>query len=135
MAKSIFYKFLGFGRMPDHYRGELTNDNLQIVEDGLKITVTFRNYRAPGKYFKLKKYWGPGALGISKNLIIITYYNSKMLHVRLDDKRFKNIEKSFDQKSLSFKINANDFSRDASGEILIRIFPDNLQKIKDLMIF
>jgi hypothetical protein len=134
MAKSLFYRFLFIGKMPEHYKSELSGENLIILEEGLKLTVTFRNYKSPGKNFRLKKYWGTGAIGISRNQIIVTYFNSKMLKVRFDDPRFKKIQKIFDKRNLFLKINAHDFNEKTSGEIEIKLVPDNIQKIKDLKI-
>lgn len=91
-----------------------------IVDEGVAIWVTWIELRLPGRYYSWKRTWYSGSLALTRERFIAFGYNTKLMDVRLDDPRFKQIEWSTgraDELWASFE--AGLFHLDWSGRIEI----------------
>jgi len=60
------FKFLlGSATMPANLRSSLEAEGITFLAEGLTGSITYRNYRAPGKYYGIAKQGTAGAIGIS----------------------------------------------------------------------
>jgi hypothetical protein len=59
------------GLLPEHVRADLARDDVLFLEEGLRGSLTRRNYRAPGEYAWLEKFPIRAALAITADRIVI----------------------------------------------------------------
>lgn len=59
------------GRLPPQVRVEPAAQDVLILEEGLKGSITYRNYRAPGRYAALDKSAIRAALAITADRVVI----------------------------------------------------------------
>lgn len=50
MAKALFYRLFGIGKMPAALSAELTAEGLQFSDEGLKSSVTYGNFKMPDRF-------------------------------------------------------------------------------------
>ena len=50
MSKSILYRLFGIGKIPEQYAIALKSEGVILFDEGLKGSVTYLDFRAPGKY-------------------------------------------------------------------------------------
>jgi hypothetical protein len=57
--------FLGSGRLPDDLRASLFAEGVVLLEEGLSGSVTYLDYRAPGRYSSWRKVAFTGAIAVT----------------------------------------------------------------------
>ena len=62
---------LGSGRLPEHLRVQLLADDVLVLEEGLFGSVTYRNYRAPGRRTTLRKQAVSGAIAMTADRLVV----------------------------------------------------------------
>ena len=50
MRKSLLYTLFRLGRVPREALSVLESEGIVVLEEGLRGSVTLRNFRAPGRY-------------------------------------------------------------------------------------
>ena len=55
MAKTIFYRLFGLGKMPEQFKATLNSEGILLFDEGIKASVTYLDFRAPGKRFGWRK--------------------------------------------------------------------------------
>lgn len=68
---SLFARPSGSGRLPPEIRAELATHDVLFLEEGLKGSITHRNYRAAGQYTWLSKRSIRAALAITADRVVI----------------------------------------------------------------
>jgi hypothetical protein len=59
------------GLLPEQVRADLARDDVLFLEEGLRGSITHRNYRAPGQYTWLGRYPVRAALAITAGRLVI----------------------------------------------------------------
>lgn len=139
MAKSFLYRIFKLGRIPRQLANQLEGEGIQLLDEGLKGSVTYRNFRAPGKYFGWRR------LGCIASIVLATtrlvgLRNSRIIidlpltDPRIGDMRFL-LEKN-DILVISF--GAGLFQQDWSGDIEYRFRTDQaklfLEKLLEIQL-
>jgi hypothetical protein len=62
---------VGAGRLPDRLRAELAAERPILLEEGLVGSVTYRRFRAPGKYSSWKREAAAGAIAITARRFVV----------------------------------------------------------------
>jgi hypothetical protein len=120
MPKTIGHRLFRLGCVPHRWRDRLEAEGIRILEEGIRCTVTWGNYRAPGRYHAWRRSWGSGAVALTQKRLFVSYYRWPMLNVETD--RFARIEISSpasDALVLSFDV--ADLYADRRGRITIRL--------------
>lgn len=55
IKKTFLYKLFGIGKIPERFLSEIKDDEIILSDEGIKETLTYKNFRAPGKYFNGKR--------------------------------------------------------------------------------
>ena len=63
--KSLFYRLFGFGKLPASIMSKLETEGIVFMDDGLKGSVTYRNFHRPGKYSGWEKRGLMGAIALT----------------------------------------------------------------------
>ena len=132
--KSILYKLFGIGKIKEPFLSELKNENLIASDEGIKGSITYKNFRAPGRYSNWKRRWIVGAIALTEKHLVLQQYSRPVINILLDDERVKNIKISLEeQETLLFEFEPNLFLENSSGEIEWRMKTPQAQKIFDAL--
>ncbi|RDH85957.1 MAG: hypothetical protein DIZ80_00325 [endosymbiont of Galathealinum brachiosum] len=128
MAKSILYRWFGFGKIPERYRSDMEKEGIILQDEGLSIVVRYRNFRAPYVYYGRKISLIMGSVVLTKNSFACFRGNviPPVFHVPVSHESFKAFDISLDEKArLRIVIDAAAFQEGWKGTIDCRIPCDN----------
>jgi hypothetical protein len=115
---------LGSGTLPDDLRAELTAEGLDQEEEGIRGTVTYRNYRAPHRRSKWRRQWIRAALAITDRRLLVAIRGRPFVNVSWDDPRLDELEMSVgDDDRLLMAFDAGLFDERRSGRVELRLRP------------
>lgn len=126
--------FLGSGRLPDQLRDQLTANDLVLLEEGLVGSVTYRNYRAPGRYANWKKTAAAGAVGLAGNRLVVWAGGFKHIDVPLDHPVRAAIQVSAGEPDrICFTYDAGATNPNRSGTVEVRLRTPQAPRIAALL--
>ncbi len=136
--KSILYKLFGIGKIREPLLAELKSEEIIASDEGVKSTLTYKNFRAPGRYSNWKRRWFSGAVALTKKRLVLQQYSQPVINLELTDERFRKIKVSLEsEETLLFEFEPNLFLENSTGEIEWRcrtphakIIYDRLQTMK-----
>lgn len=130
MKTGLVSRLLGIGRVPPVVRETLEDEGFLVLDEGIRISVHYRSYRAPGKRFWQKKTQGRGAVVVTERRFIAFAYLHKILNVRLDDPRLARMGLALEGPDvLTVTIDPSIFHEDQSGEVVYRFHTARAQEI------
>lgn len=88
MSKTLLHKLFGTGRIPKRVRPTLAEENIVVFDEGIGGSVTFHNYRAPGKWFGLRRVWFTGCLAATSTRLVAFVYSREIINLTFADPRF-----------------------------------------------
>jgi len=122
MAKTIGYRLLRLGRVSARWRERLEREGIRILDEGIRYTITYRSYRAPGRYYAWRRSMGSGAIVLTHRRFLLFYYRWPVLDVEFVEPRLTRIEASSpapDVLVLAFE--ASDFDPRRRGKVTVRL--------------
>ena len=125
-----FLRLIGSGRFPaDGYQRIAPDRDASIVES-LIVSITFRNFRASGRYSSWRRNWFLGSLAVSKHLVVGYRFQSLLVNVAFDDPRIREIQWSVERDNcLLLAFDASLFQPTWSGELEIRFLTEDAGKL------
>jgi hypothetical protein len=121
MAKSILYRLFGVGKVPGKLRATLESEGLIMFEEGLRGSITYRRYRAPGKWFWWRKNGFSGSLAITGKRVVGFAFSQPVINAVFDDPRYEKLHFTVeDDNCLCASFEASDFHDDRSGSVALR---------------
>ena len=125
MAKSFLYKLFGIGKIPKRYREIIHSEGVVFFDEGLNGSVTFRNFRAPGKRFSWRRKWIVGSLVITQQHFLAFGFFQQLIGVPLQDKLLKELACILLKPGvLSISYDAGAFHEGWSGSVECRFCTD-----------
>ena len=122
------------GLMPDNVKSQLQAEGLQLVAERIRISVIYRNFKAPGKRFRYKHAGGIGSFGLSSIRDVGFAFSKWIIHTPYDDLKFKAITfKAEGSKYLSASFSASEFNPKHSGHLEIRFYLPNVAEALDIL--
>jgi hypothetical protein len=116
--KSWFYKIFGVGKISEKALNDLKGEEIIASDEGIKSTLTYKNFRAPGRYSNWKRRWFAGAIILTKKRLILQQYSQPVINLELTDARFKQIKISLEtEDTLLFEFEPQLFLENSSGQI------------------
>lgn len=85
--KSLLYKIFGAGKLREPFLSELYGEGIIALEEGVKSTITYKNFRAPGRYSNWKRRWIAGGLALTEKRLVLLQYSVPVISLALDDER------------------------------------------------
>ena len=130
----FFLRLFGSGRLPPDGRRLIEPDQNPFIAEAIVGSVTFRNFRAPGRYSSWRRQWFLGSLGLTKKRFIAYRYRSCLVNIPYDDPRIAQVEFAVEnQENLSIRHDASLFHPSWAGEIEIRFTTADAQHILSLI--
>lgn len=116
--KSWLYKFFGAGKFNKNLLAEIKNEQIIASDEGLKSKLTYKNFRARGRYTNWKRTWLAGAIILTDKRLVLQTYSNPAINIELADERFRQIKVSLEaEDNLLFEFEPHLFLENSSGEI------------------
>ena len=130
--KTFLYKLFGIGKIHEPVLFTLKSEEIIASDEGIKSTITYKNFRAPGRYSNWKRRWMTGAVALTKKRLILQQYSQPVINILLTDERFKKIKVSLEAEDvLLFEFAPDLFLEFSSGEIEWRSYTPHAKIIND----
>ena len=121
MAHTLLYRLFGVGRIPRQWRTMLESEGLVLVDEGIAGSVTYRDFRAPGKRFAWRKVAFSGSIALTKTRLLALQYANPAINIPLDDERFEQLRISVEgEETLLVAFDPSLFHNDWSGTMEYR---------------
>jgi hypothetical protein len=132
MKKTLLYRLFGIGKIPAPYRAALTGEGILLSDEGIKGSVTYRNFRSPQRYANWKRQWYTASITLTQARLVAFQYSSPIIDVPFTDDRFRRLEFSLeDETTLLVAFDASLFHHDWSGTIEYRFKTPHAQAFLD----
>ena len=92
MSKSLLYRLFGIGKIPDKLRATLRTEGVLFMEEGLRGSATYRDFRAPGRYSNWRRQWYPASLVLTKERLLALSYSNPIIDIPLRDERLRRLQ-------------------------------------------
>jgi len=121
MAKTFLYRLFGVGRMPAQWRATIESEGVVLIDEGIGGSVTYRDFRAPGKRSAWRKVAFSGSIALTKTRLLAMQYANPAINIPLDDERFKQLRISVEgAETLLVAFDPSLFHDDWSGTMEYR---------------
>jgi hypothetical protein len=120
VAKSLLYRLFGVGRIPKLLGDRLRMEGVVVADEGIGGSVTYRDFRAPGRYSSYRKQAFVGSLVVT-NIRLVGLMSSRFaIDVPFSDQRIRQLRISKERDRLLIAFDAGLFHDDWSGTIEYR---------------
>jgi hypothetical protein len=96
MAKSLLYRIFGVGKIPKLLGDTLRIEGIVVSDEGIPGSVTYRDFRAPGKYFSWKKQAFTGSVVVTNIRLVALIYSNFAVNVPFTDERIRKLQISIE---------------------------------------
>ena len=96
MAKSLLYRLFGVGKIPKLLGDTLRIEGIVVSDEGIPGSVTYRDFRAPGKYFSWKKQAFTGSVVVTNIRLVALIYSNFAVNVPFTDERIRKLQISIE---------------------------------------
>jgi len=91
MAKTLLYRLFGIGKIPEKFMAILRAEGILALDEGIKGSITYRDFRAPGKYSAWRRQWFTGSLVLTQVRLVSLLSLSTAIDVPLTDERIRSM--------------------------------------------
>jgi hypothetical protein len=126
--------FVGAGRFPDGLRAELAAEGPVVLEEGLSGSVTYRDYRAPGRRSSWRKEAASGAIAITRTRLVVRAGRMKHIDVPLNHPVRASIATGTDRPGrIWFAYDAGATDPNRAGRVEVRLRTAQATRILQLL--
>jgi hypothetical protein len=121
MAKTLMYRLFGLGRFYEPLATALQREGVVLLEEGIPGSVTYVNFRAPGRFSGWKRQWYTASIALTATRLVATRYAATAIDVPVADDRFRGLNFSLERgDTLVISFDASLFHDDWSGSVTYR---------------
>lgn len=91
MTKTLSYRLFGFGKIPEQLLTRLQSEGLLLLDEGIRGSVTYRDFRAPGKYFGWKRQWYTSSIALTQTRLMALRHSAAIINVPFTDERIRGL--------------------------------------------
>ena len=92
MAKSLLYRLFGVGRIPKLLGDTLRIEGIVVSDEGISGSVTYRDFRAPGRYSSWRKQAFVGSVVVTNVRLVALMYSNFAVNVPFSDERIRRLQ-------------------------------------------
>ena len=129
MAKSLSYRLFGVGRIPPQVLPQLELEGVVVSDEGVKSSVTYRDFKAPGKRFGWKRQWFPASIILTRTRLVAFWFSNPIINVPLSDERLKSMRFAIEDNDMHVSFDAGLFHSDWSGSLEYRLRTERAAQI------
>lgn len=135
MGKPLLYRLFGIGRIPEPLRSQLQTEGITLLDEAVKGSVTYHDFKAPGKRDVWRRQWYVASLALTKVRLLALRGNNKIIDVPLADERLRAMRFSLEKSGAVFCVgfDAGLFHDDWSGTIEYRFRSQEAQHFLELL--
>jgi len=97
MAKTLLYRLFGIGKIPEQFIATLKSEGILALDEGIKGSITYRDFRAPGKYSAWRRQWFTGSIILTQVRLVSLLSLSTAIDVPLTDERIRRMQFSVEK--------------------------------------
>jgi hypothetical protein len=113
---------LGVGRFPEDFYASLLAEGMSLLEEDLRVTITYRGHRTPRRRSSWRKVSTFGAIAVTEQRVVVWGARGKQIDVPFEDPRFKALEIGVEQPdNVLIAFDASAFDRSSSGRVELRL--------------
>jgi len=120
MAKTFLYRLFGVGKIPKLLGDTLRIEGIVVSDEGISGSVTYRDFRAPGRYSSWRKQAFVGSVVVTNVRLVALMYSNFAVNVPFTDERIRKLQISADGDRLLIGFDASLFHNNWSGTIEYR---------------
>ncbi len=107
MAKTLLYRLFGVGKIPAQLSAKLRSEVIVLLDEGIAGSVTYLDFRAPGRRSSWRRQWFTGAIALTQTRLVALQYANFAINVPVTDERIHQMR----------------FSKEADDTLLIAFDP------------
>jgi hypothetical protein len=131
---TLLYRLFGIGKIPALILAEVQQEGVLLFDEGLHGSVTYRNFRAPGRISSMRRQWFPAAIALTNTRLLALSSANPVINVPRTDKRMTELHYSVEDGSvLCIRFDAALFHSDWSGTIEYRFTTPQAQHFLELL--
>lgn len=121
MGKTLLHRLFGLGKVPKRMLPELEDEGIVFLDEGISGSVTFRNFRAPGRRYPWRRSWFTGSLVLTRKRFAAFAFSKPIIDVPLGDDRLNELHCSLEgEATLRVHFDPSTFNQSWSGSIECR---------------
>ena len=120
MAKSLLNRLFGVGKIPKLLADRLHMEGIVVADEGIPGSVTYRDFRAPGRYSSYRKQAFVGSVVITNIRLVTLMFSKFAVDVPFNDERVRGLQITRERDRLVIAFDASLFHDDWSGTIEYR---------------
>ena len=130
MIKRILCLLLGLGELPKAVKAALRAEGIRILEEGVRVSVIYRNFRASGKFFAWKHRVSFGAIAVTTRRLMAYAGCIRLVNVMFNDPSISKLDISVEcPNCLCIVFDPSDFNPSQSGQIECRFYTPQAEHI------
>src|SRR5260370_4687612 len=102
MAKTLLYRLFGVGKIPRQLTATLQSEGIVLLDEGIAASVTYLDFRAPGKRSNWRRQWFTGAIALTRVRLVALQYSNYAINVPVTDERMHSMRFSVEGKATLF---------------------------------
>jgi hypothetical protein len=116
------------------YKSQLQPEGIVLFEEDVKGSITYRNFRSPGRYANWRKVLITSLIAVTKTRLLALKGSSPIINVPFTDERLRQMKFSLEgEKTLLVAFDANLFQPEWSGEIEYRFKTSQARRFLELL--
>ena len=135
MWKTLLNKLFGAGKPTVQLADTLKSEGILLIDEGIKSSITYIDFRAPGKYSGWRRQWYRASIALTETRLFALRSGNPLIDVPLRDERLHRMRFSIEENdTLLVAFDASLFHADWAGTIEYRfrtrqaqLFLDKLQ--------
>jgi len=134
MAKTLLYYLFGVGKMPEQFRTTLNSEGILLLDEGIKGSVTYLDFRAPGKRFSWRRQAFSASIAITKVRLVALQYSNPAINVPFSDERIRRLRVSVEgDETLLVAFDPSLFHNDWSGTMEYRFHTSQARALRETL--
>ena len=132
MAKALFYRLFGFGKIPVEWMSQLQAEGILLLDEGLQGSVTLHHFHRPGKSTAWERRGFIASLALARARLLALNGSRPVIDVPLTDERFGQMRFTLEKsETLQVAFDAGLFHPDWSGPVEYRFRTPQAQHFLD----
>ena len=113
---------------------QLKSEGVLLMDEGLKGSVTYLDFRSPGRYTNWRRQWYTASIVLTQTRLLALRYTNETINVPLADERLRRLQISLEEgDTLCVAFDPSIFHDDWSGTIEYRFRTTQAQAFLDTL--
>lgn len=138
MGKTLIYQIFKIGKIPQNVRSQINREGIVLQEEGIGGSVTFKKFRAPGKYYGWKRNWFSGSIVLTQENFLAFQFTKQIIGVSWNNEKINCLNCFLEnENTFCVEFDAANFNENWSGNITVKfstpLAPSFLETIEQLI--